>query len=73
MGEDNGWYVPSSGELNLMYTNLHLNGLGNFAGQFYWSSSQSSQTAANTLNFGSGGSLVSLKTNVRKVRRIKAF
>ena len=34
------WFLPSLGELDLMYTNLHRNSLGSFAGNWYWSSSQ---------------------------------
>jgi len=43
LGDD--WFLPSRGELNLMYTNLHANGYGNFrtensAAFAYWSSTQ---------------------------------
>ena len=33
------WFLPNSAELNLMMTNLHKKGIGNFANRAYWSSS----------------------------------
>ena len=73
IGLDGDWYVPSQGELDLMYTVLHQNGLGNFSGSSYWSSTETSQGAARTKNFLSGGSFVAPKTAVVKVRRVKSF
>jgi TonB-dependent SusC/RagA subfamily outer membrane receptor len=34
------WFLPSIDELSLIYTNLHLKGLGGFEDQLYWSSTQ---------------------------------
>jgi hypothetical protein len=34
------WYLPSIGEVQLMYSRLHLQGLGGFGNSAHWSSSQ---------------------------------
>jgi hypothetical protein len=36
------WFLPSKDELNLMFMNMKQKGLGNFHGDWYWSSSQDS-------------------------------
>ena len=42
------WYLPSRGELNAMYVQLHVNDLGAFANAIYWSSTEA--TAAQTVD-----------------------
>ena len=68
------WYLPSIDELNLMYTNLQLEGLGGFTGSFYWSSTEVSSSGAFGKNFGNGSQASGDKnTNSVRVRPIRAF
>ena len=42
----NDWFLPSKGELDLMYLHLHREGLGDFSnGQYYWTSSEHDSTS----------------------------
>ena len=34
------WFLPSQGELDLVYQNVYLEGVGNFSGNWYYSSSE---------------------------------
>jgi hypothetical protein len=48
------WYLPSKDELDMMYVNLHLQGLGGFASDKYWSSTEFDNVSAWTQDFSSG-------------------
>lgn len=39
-GGKSDWFLPSSVELYWMYKNLHMNNIGSFTSDFYWSSSE---------------------------------
>ncbi|MCL2608344.1 MAG: DUF1566 domain-containing protein [Treponema sp.] len=66
------WFLPSMDELNLMYVNLHRNGLGGFSDTWYWSSSQDSIHYAWHQNFGSG-SQANHKYHMHSARAVRAF
>ncbi|MDA3949343.1 MAG: caspase family protein, partial [Spirochaeta sp.] len=48
------WRLPTKDELNLMYDNLHRQGVGGFASSYYWSSSGSYSSNAWGQNFRNG-------------------
>jgi hypothetical protein len=69
------WYLPSIEELELMYNELHVQGIGEFYGGPYWSSTQNFSLGAWYLNFSTGE-----RSNNRnkaddglKVRAIRSF
>jgi hypothetical protein len=73
IGDFSDWFLPSQNELNQMYNQLHRRGLGDFARQAYWSSTESMSQSAFTQNFSHSGQIASTKTNERRVRPIRAF
>ena len=66
------WFLPSKDELNLMYTNLHKNGLGSF-NYYYWSSSEDYSNDAWSQSFDDGYQGNYSREYNRYVRPIRAF
>ena len=68
-----GWFLPSMNELDLMYWNLHYNGLGGFDSVWYWSSTEYDSDDAYGQNFYDGGIGSYGKYYSDRVRAIRAF
>jgi hypothetical protein len=72
------WFLPSRDELNLMYQNLHSNGLGNFSAADYWSSTENSALNGVAYAWNQSFSYGSQRSTVRRdtvcsVRAIRSF
>jgi hypothetical protein len=73
------WYLPSKDELDLMYDNIGPGNatdpnVGNFAAdQNYWSSSESTVTAAWTVYFGNGNPVALSKNFQYRMRAVRFF
>jgi hypothetical protein len=73
------WFLPSSGELTLMYQNigqgnaLGLGNVGGFVNFPYFSSSEYNSTGARFRNFSNGYSSYNWKYNSYYVRAVRAF
>jgi len=73
VGGYNDWFLPSRGELNLIYTNLKVAGVGGLADGHYWSSSESGWGGAWNQYFGNGDQYGLNKNNTNRVRAVRAF
>ncbi|MFZ3085623.1 MAG: DUF1566 domain-containing protein, partial [Candidatus Hydromicrobium sp.] len=73
LGEYSDWFLPSKDELNLMYVNLQVSGLGGFASWYYWSSSEYNADLAWYQDFSSGHQLDYGKNFNAYVRAARAF
>jgi uncharacterized protein (TIGR02145 family) len=67
------WYLPSIGEVQMMYSRLYLQGLGGFGGGWYWSSSQFNPSNAWYMGFDYGPVYYDFKFNGYQVRAVRAF
>jgi len=67
------WYLPSKDGVVAMYTELHLFGLGGFLNAGYWSSTESDALGSKYVNFITGISSVSYKSNGYRVRACRSF
>jgi len=72
------WWLPSQSELNSMYSNLRLYGVGNFnttSGYYYWTSTEVSATNAYAVTFYNGGFLSTAKgtTTNMLIRPCRSF
>ncbi len=72
-GGYNDWFLPSKDELNLIYINLYLYGVGEFTGDDYWSSSEYDANDAWDQYFTNGNQFNTPKWNTFRVRAIRAF
>jgi hypothetical protein len=72
-GGFNDWYLPSKIELNMMYVNLRLSGVGGFAYNNYWSSTEGDNYGAWRQDFYVGNQSFSNKNSTSYVRAVRAF
>ena len=79
LGGKTDWYLPSKYELNLMYENigqgnvLGLGNVGNFANNYYWSSTEYDNYNARKQGFFNGGQGSDDKDDSSFVRAVRAF
>jgi hypothetical protein len=69
------WYSPSKAELNLMFSNLKMRGLGDFKGDRYWSSTEvvNETRQAWVQNFSDGSQGGAWRNESHLVRAVRQF
>jgi hypothetical protein len=67
------WFMPSQEDMNIMYTNLIPLGLGNFSPEWYWSSTEASNSNAWRKHMSAGNIEVNGKSLLCKVRAVRVF
>ncbi|HPO50913.1 MAG TPA: DUF1566 domain-containing protein [Spirochaetota bacterium] len=73
LGGYDDWFLPSKDELNLMYTKLKVLGVGGFAFDFHWSSSEFNDISAWFQDFDDGFQVSNNKSSDLRVRAVRAF
>ena len=73
LGGYSDWFLPSKDELNLMYENLKVHGVGGFADDRYWSSSAFTVWASWNQNFTNGVQNTGGNPDIYRVRAVRAF
>ena len=73
LGGYNDWFLPSKDELNLMYENLKVFGVGGFTDALYWSSSEFDAWYAWGQDYSNGAQLYNSKKYMYRVRAVRAF
>jgi TolB-like protein len=71
------WFLPSKDELDLMYKNLKVKGLGEFRTAPYWSSSEEIDSSAWAIaweqDFSDGRQISNFRNYTNRVRPVRAF
>ena len=73
LGGYSDWFLPSKDELNLMYENLKVFGVGGLSDDYYWSSSEYSASRAWYQYFYDGYQFGNIKSDAARVRAVRAF
>jgi len=73
IGSRSDWFLPSKDELTLMYTNLYQAGVGGFATDAYWSSSDVDADFAWHQYFRNGNQFYGSKDNYGYIWPVRAF
>lgn len=77
--QEGDWFLPSRDELNAIWVNLVDNGsgansgVGGFADDLYWSSSEDTAFYAWLQSFTNGNQSSNVKLNLYRVRAVRAF
>lgn len=75
LGSYNDWFLPSVGEMSLIYQNLVSKGIGKYVSGFYWTSTQDPTSAgfARIVRFDDGGTQSAGKDNLSPIKAVRKF